>query len=126
MWIQFPTGQNVDKKAFAEVLRFSGLLTGCELLPKGNRTPCWMLVHCINKNNWANRQKNFATVASEFSKEREETAIVRSGRETLVISKPGKDGAILNASAEKVCVVTGIFPEVILIWRIFARHIHSL
>jgi hypothetical protein len=109
------------------------LLSGFGELPESDQDT--VLEHCMKKENWAKlvkpKTKEITPVASEL-KEEKESAVVPLGhnseRETFVIPEPGKNGAIPNALAGQVFVITGTFPEVILIWqnlparRLIARH----
>lgn len=97
------------------------LLSGFQGLSESDQDA--VLEHCMKKENWAKLVKpktmEITAVALEL-KENDETAVVplghKSERETFVIPEPGKDGAIPNALAGKVFVISGTFPEVITIW----------
>ena len=96
------------------------LFSGFGDLPESDQDA--VLEHCMNKENWAklSKSKAISVVDMEFCGVTETAAIVPSGddseRQTFVIPVPGKNGAIPNALAGKVFVITGTFPEVILIW----------
>lgn len=138
IWLGFPDDENAGKEDYAAVLRSLDfmLLSGFEGLPESDQDA--VLEHCMKKENWAKLVKPKTTeitvVALEL-KEKEDTAVVplehNSERETFVIPEPGKDGAIPNALAGKVFVISGTFPEVIAIWlnlptRSYCCEVYSL